>query len=89
MPVGHTYEHEEAIKLKCIALGSTLAFTGHSSTDHANAVAGTKGWPLVGALNVIAGNPKTAYRDLEGVLNQLAGTKNLGTNAAASRWAGN
>lgn len=82
------YEHDYAIRIKCIALGSGLG-VGHSSTEHANKVAGTKGWPLVGALNRIAGNPPNKFRELEGVLNQLAGTKGLGTNAAASRWAGN
>lgn len=82
-------EMETAIKTKCAALGSGLATTGgFSATDHANAVAGTKGWPLVGALNKIAGNPKTQYREHDGVLNQLAGTSGWGANAAASRWAG-
>jgi hypothetical protein len=69
-----------------IAKAGTPGVNGHVYA--ANTMAGTKGFPLVGALNVIAGNAKTAYRDLEGVLNQLAGTKNWGENAAASRWAG-
>ena len=81
------YEHEYAIKLQCIALGSTLP-ASLPAIVHANAVAGTKGWPLVGALNRIAGNATKNYRDLEGVLNQLAGTKSLGENAASSKWAG-
>lgn len=80
-------EVEQAIKIKCLALGST-AHANASAIEHANNVAGTKGVPLVGVLNILAGNPKTAYREHDGVLNQLAGTHGLGPNAAASKWAG-
>lgn len=51
----------------------------------ANVWAGTSGLALVGALNVIAGNALPAYKDLAGVLNQLAGTSGLGVDEAASR----
>lgn len=54
-------------------------------TGAANKWAATSGRGLVGALNVIAGNPNGSYRDLEGVLNQLAGTSGLGAAEAASR----
>lgn len=81
-------EADFAIKTKCVALGSTLPLITHTALEHANAVAGTKGWPLVGALNVIAGNKPGQYRDHDGVLNQLAGTSGWGANGAASRWAG-
>lgn len=78
-------EAASAIVAKCAAL------TGVTVTSHitaANLAAGTKNWPLVGALNVIAGNAPGHYREIEGVLNQLAGTHQWGENAAASRWAG-
>lgn len=79
-----TYPHEEnhAVALKA----GTTAHAG--KTFAANVIAGTKNLEYVAALNVIAGNPKNQYRDHEGVLNQLAGTKGWGANAAASRWAG-
>lgn len=79
-----TQPHEEnhAVALKA----GTAAHMG--KTYAANVLAGTKGMDYVGALNVLAGNPKNRYRDHEGVLNQLAGTKGWGANAAASRWAG-
>jgi hypothetical protein len=76
-------EFHHAIKIKAGVLG-----TGHSAVSAANLLAGTEGWELVGALNVIAGNDPTHYRELSGVLNQLAGTTGWGDNAAASRWAG-
>ena len=81
-----SYPHElaHAIVIKAQASG----FTGTNHLAAVNYLAGTKGFELVGALNVIAGNPKTQYREHEGVLNQLAGTKGWGANAAASRWAG-
>lgn len=81
-----TYPHEanHAILLKAQASG----FTGTNHLAGVNFLAGTKNFELVGALNVIAGNPKTQYREHDGVLNQLAGTKGWGANAAASRWAG-
>jgi hypothetical protein len=78
-------EAASAILTKCNSL------TGKTDTSHvtaANHAAGTVGWDLVGALNVIAGNPKTNYKEHDGVLNQLAGTSGWGANAAASRWAG-
>lgn len=51
----------------------------------ANIWAGTTGMETVGALNVKAANPTGAYRDLEGVLNQLAGTTGFAAAEAASR----
>lgn len=51
----------------------------------ANVWAGTEGLALVGALNVVAGNALPDYRELQGVLNQLAGTTGLGVDEAASR----
>lgn len=50
----------------------------------ANVWAGTTGLSLVGALNVQAGNTLPNYRELQGVLNQLAGTSGLGPDAAAT-----
>lgn len=50
----------------------------------ANIWAGTEGLALVGALNVQAGNVLPNYRELQGVLNQLAGTSGLGVDAAAT-----
>lgn len=50
----------------------------------ANIWAGTSGLALVGALNVKAGNVLPNYRELQGVLNQLAGTTGLGEDAAAT-----
>ena len=66
----------------------TAGYTAAGHIDAATHLAGTKSWPLVGALNVNAGNAPGHYREIEGVLNQLAGTTGLGENAAASRWAG-
>lgn len=51
----------------------------------ANAYAGTTGLEVVGALNVAAGNTLPNYRELQGVLNQLAGTTGLGVDEAASK----
>ena len=51
----------------------------------ANVWAGTTGKDLVGALNAKALNVLPAYKDLAGVLNQLAGTSGLGVDEAASR----
>lgn len=51
----------------------------------ANVYAGTSGMALVGALNVAAGNTLPNYKELAGVLNQLAGTTGLGVDEAASR----
>lgn len=86
-PVAASVPHEmdHAIILRAQANGFP------STTNHVlavNQMAGVKGWPLVGALNLLAGNSTKNFRDLEGVLNQLAGTKAWGHNAAASRWAG-
>lgn len=50
----------------------------------ANVYAGTTGKDLVGALNAKAGNVLPDYRELAGVLNQLAGTTGLGVQAAAT-----
>lgn len=50
----------------------------------ANVYAGTTGLETVGALNVAAGNSLPDYRELAGVLNQLAGTSGLGVDEAAS-----
>lgn len=46
--------------------------------------AGTPGADLVGALNVKAGNVLPNYRELAGVLNQLAGTTGLEVDGAAA-----
>lgn len=54
------------------------------ATGAANVWAGTTGMALVGALNVKAGNVQPNYRELQGVLNQLAGTYGLGVDAAAA-----
>lgn len=51
----------------------------------ANVWAGTAGLDLVGALNAKAANALPNYRELQGVLNQLAGTTGLGVDEAASR----
>lgn len=51
----------------------------------ANAWAGTSGRGLVGALNQKAspGRVESAYKGLQGVLNELAGTTGLGVEGAA------
>lgn len=51
----------------------------------ANVWAGTTGLALVGALNVKAMNVLPGYKDLAGVLNQLASTSGLGVDAAATK----
>ena len=51
----------------------------------ANAFAATTGLEVVGALNVKAGNTLPNYRELDGVLNQLAGTSGLASDDAARR----
>lgn len=62
-----------------------LAHTsGLTATDAANVWAGTSGLDLVHALNVKAGNALPNYRELAGVLNQLAGTTGLGVDGAAA-----
>jgi hypothetical protein len=76
------YELNEAI---CVKAGTAI---GRGSINAANTIAGSTNQPLVGALNIAAGNKEPNYRELAGVLNQLAGTTNLEAQAAASRWAG-
>lgn len=56
-----------------------------TDVDAANVWAGTTGLALVGALNVKALNTLPNYRELAGVLNQLAGTTGLGVDEAASQ----
>jgi hypothetical protein len=51
----------------------------------ANTWAGTTGLELVAALNVEAGNALPNYRELAGVLNQLAGTTGHDVDEAAAR----
>ena len=52
----------------------------------ANVYAGTVGMDLVGALNVAAGKTsRQDYKDLAGILNELAGTTGLEQEAAASQ----
>lgn len=65
----------------------TLVNDNATKTDveAANIWAGTTGRTLVGALNVVAGNTLPEYRELAGVLNQLAGTVGLGVDEAASQ----
>ena len=62
--------------------------TGRAACGAANVwantvVPGTSGHELVGALNIVAGNPVGQWKPLQGVLNQLAGTSGLGVDAAA------
>ena len=64
---------------KAGTLGNPLAAAGA-----ANIWAGTQGLELVAALNVKAGNGIVGGKDLQGVLNQLAGTSGLGPDGAAS-----
>lgn len=68
-------------------LAGTL-FQGVPQTDAqdaANIWAGTMNLDIVGALNVKAGNSGYGnYRELVGVLNQLAGTQNLDQDGAAA-----
>lgn len=55
------------------------------ATGAANVWAGSTGCSLVGALNKKALNTLPNYRELQGVLNQLAGTTGLGPDDAARR----
>lgn len=55
-----------------------------SAQGAANIWAGTTDRELVGALNVKASNASGAYRELAGVLNQLAGTTGLEVDGAAA-----
>lgn len=56
----------------------------HDAQGAANIWAGTVDRDLVGALNVKAGNAQDVYRELAGVLNQLAGTTGLEVDGAAA-----
>ena len=76
------YEAHQAIIIKA---GTPLNYGVVYAANH---LAGTTGRELIEALNILAGNPKNKYRELAGVLNQLAGTSGLETQGAASRWAG-
>ena len=76
------YELHEAL---CVKAGIPR---NSGATKAANVLAGTTNRETVEALNILAGNPKKAYRELAGVLNQLAGTTGLEAQGAASRWAG-
>lgn len=51
----------------------------------ANVWAGTTALPLVHALNVKAGNVMPNFKELAGVLNQLAGTTAFEVDEAAAR----
>jgi len=55
-----------------------------SAQGAANVWAGTTGLELVHALNVKAGNTLPNFKELAGVLNQLAGTTGLEVDGAAS-----
>jgi hypothetical protein len=55
-----------------------------SAQGAANIWAATTDRELVGALNAKAGNAQGAYRELAGVLNQLAGTSGLEVDGAAA-----
>ncbi len=68
------------------ALNAIAGTTGLEAQGAANVIAGTTDRDLVAALNIVAGN--TTYIELQGVLNQLAGSSGLGVNAAATRWHG-
>lgn len=76
------YEFAHAM---CVKAGLPI---GSGTKRCANALAGTTNFEPLEALNILAGNPKNAYRELAGVLNQLAGTTGLEAQGAASRWAG-
>jgi hypothetical protein len=76
------YEFHEALAIKAGLPKGT------GSIASANSLAGTKNRELVECLNILAGNSKKNYRELAGVLNQLAGTTGLEAQGAASRWAG-
>jgi N-acyl-D-aspartate/D-glutamate deacylase len=77
-----TYELQEALAIK--------ASLPHTSTlfQSCNALASTHGREPLEALNILAGNTQKNYKEWAGVLNQLAGTKGLEAQAAASHWAG-
>jgi hypothetical protein len=69
-------------------LAGTLDANGVPTLDAqgaANVWAGTTGRDLVGALNEKALNTLPNYKELQGVLNQLAGTSGLGVDGAASQ----
>lgn len=77
---GHTLTYHMNRKAGTIVNGvPTLSAQGA-----ANVWAGTTGLELVHALNVKAGNTLPNFRELAGVLNQLAGTTGLEVDGAAS-----
>lgn len=77
---GHTLTYHMNRKAGTIVNGvPTLSAQGA-----ANVWAGTTGLELVHALNVKAGNTLPNYKELAGVLNQLAGTTGLEVDGAAS-----
>lgn len=77
---GHTLTYHMNRKAATIVNGvPTLTAQGA-----ANVWAGTVGLELVHALNVKAGNTLPNFRELAGVLNQLAGTTGLEVDGAAS-----
>lgn len=57
--------------------------TGLDAQGAANVLAGTSGLDLVGALNVAAGNALGAYREIQGVIDQLDGSDVLQGNVSA------
>lgn len=68
-------------------LADTLDASGVPTLDAqaaANVWAGTSNKDLVGALNRKAGNTLPGFKELQGVLNQLAGTSGLGVDGAAT-----
>lgn len=77
---GHTLTYHMNRKAGTIVNGvPTLTAQGA-----ANVWAGTSGLELVHALNVKAGNTLPDFKELAGVLNQLAGTTGLEVDGAAS-----
>lgn len=81
MPIdGHSLTYHMNRKAGTIVNGvPTLAAQGA-----ANVWAGTVGLDLVHALNVKAANTLPNYKELAGVLNQLAGTTGLEVDGAAA-----
>lgn len=78
---GHTLQYHMNRK------AGTLDASGvptHDAQGAGNIWAGTTGRDLVGALNVKANNTQASYRELAGVLNQLAGTTGLEEDGAAA-----
>lgn len=75
---GHTLQYHMNRKAGTLVNG----VPSRDAQGAGNIWAGTTGRDLVGALNVKAGN--TVYRELAGVLNQLAGTSGLEEDGAAA-----